>query len=83
MMRVRLHWKIYEICWTFEEMSRIRQNILSQGHLDKSKPAVKEVTERPCHGQELNPVSKMLWELEVPAEGSAELIINYAVKMWK
>jgi len=54
-----------------------------QGHLEKSKPAVKEVTERPSHGQELNPTSKLLWELEVPAEGSAELSIEYGVKMWK
>merc|ERR1712130_599611 len=54
-----------------------------QGHLEKSKPAVKEVTERPSHGQELNPTSKLLWELEVPAEGSAELNIEYGVKMWK
>merc|ERR1719219_1198074 len=53
-----------------------------QGHLEKSKPAVKEVTERPSHGQELNPTSKMLWELEVPADGSAELNIEYGVKMW-
>merc|ERR1719500_442556 len=54
-----------------------------QGHLKKSKPAVKEETERPSHGQELNPTSKLLWELEVPAEGSAELNIEYGVKMWK
>jgi len=54
-----------------------------QGHLEQSKPAVKEVTERPSHGQELNPTSKLLWELEVPAEGSAELNIEYGVKMWK
>ena len=54
-----------------------------QGHLGKSKPAVKEVTERPSHGQELNPTSKLLWELEVPAEGSAELNIEYGIKMWK
>jgi len=54
-----------------------------QGHLEKSEPAVKEETERPSHGQELNPTSKLLWELEVPAEGSAELNIEYGVKMWK
>ena len=39
-----------------------------QGQLEKSKPSVKEVTERPSHGQELNPTSKMLWELEVTAD---------------
>merc|ERR1711971_1254493 len=54
-----------------------------QGHLKKSKPAVKEETERPSHGQQLNPTSKLLWELQVPAEGSAELNIEYGVKMWK
>ena len=63
-----------------------------QGQLEKSKPSVKEVTERPSHGQELNPTSKMLWELEVTADieyavlpfqrlwkGSTE----YGVKIWK
>ena len=55
----------------------------AQGHLEKSQPAVKEVTERPSHGQQLNPTSKLLWELQVPAEGSAELNIEYGVKMWK
>ena len=57
--------------------------MLSQGHLEKSKPAVKEATEGPSQGQELNPISKLLWELEVPAEGSAELNIEYGVKAWK
>jgi len=60
---------------------KIEHNL--KGHLEKSKPAVKEVTERPSHGQELNPTSKLLWELEVPAEGSAELSIDYGVKLWK
>ena len=59
------------------------QYLLLQGHLENSKPAVKEVTERPSHRQELNPTSKLLWELEVPAEGSAELNIKYGIKMWK
>ena len=57
--------------------------MLCQGHLEKSKPAVKEATEGPSQGQELNPISKLLWELKVPAEGSAELNIEYGVKAWK
>eukprot|EP00092_Neocalanus_flemingeri_P030518 GFUD01033135.1.p1 GENE.GFUD01033135.1~~GFUD01033135.1.p1 ORF type:complete len:559 (-),score=202.78 GFUD01033135.1:889-2565(-) len=55
-----------------------------QGHLEKSNPVVKEVTERQSgnHG-ELNHISKLLWELSVPAEGTAELSIEYGIKVWK
>ena len=77
-------WLDLSILQYFRTKDDIYQHIFCpQGHLEKSTPSVKEVTERPSHGQELNPTSNLLWELEVPAEGSAELNIEYGVKMWK
>ena len=63
--------------------ARVKINNNSQGHLEKSKPAAKEATEGPSTGQELNPISKLLWELEVPAGGLAELTFEYGVKASK
>jgi hypothetical protein len=56
-----------------------------EGHLEKSSPKVKEATERGAGGgrHQLNPTSKLLWELEVPAGGEVVLSFQYGVKLWK
>jgi len=55
-----------------------------EGHLTNSDPTPKEAIERPSRSHmELNPTSKMTWEISVPAEGVAELNIQYDVKVWQ
>jgi len=61
---------------------KIEHNL--QGHVTKSEPAPKEQIERPSRSyRDLNPVSKLTWEVSVPAESQVEINIEYDIKMYQ
>merc|ERR1712080_785876 len=61
---------------------KIEHNL--QGHITKSEPAPKERIERPSRSyRDLNPVSKLTWEVSVPAKSLAEIQIEYDIKMYQ
>merc|ERR1712112_636636 len=61
---------------------KIEHNL--QGHITESVPAPKEQIERPSRSyRDLNPVSKLTWEVSVPAESQAEINIEYDIKMYQ
>jgi len=53
------------------------------GHLEKSVPNYIEVIEAQSESPTImNPTTRYVWEIQAPAKGKAELIINYCVKQW-
>ena len=57
---------------------------LLYGNLETSEPMHIEVTECQRTGlQEINPTSKYVWEITVPAKGKSDLVFKYYIKKWK
>eukprot|EP00092_Neocalanus_flemingeri_P085898 GFUD01108153.1.p1 GENE.GFUD01108153.1~~GFUD01108153.1.p1 ORF type:complete len:354 (+),score=101.75 GFUD01108153.1:108-1064(+) len=52
------------------------------GHLQESTPETKDKTERQSNHQGLNPTTKYVWEVQVPAAGKAEVNFKFCVKEW-
>merc|ERR1719483_1018025 len=52
------------------------------GHLEESTPEVKDKTERQSNHQDLNPTTKYVWEIQVPANGKEELNFKFCIKEW-
>ena len=55
---------------------------LLYGHLENSSPIPVEITERQTLHQDLNPKTKYVWEVNVPARGKAEIVFDYYIKNW-
>jgi len=55
---------------------------LLYGHLTTSNPEPIEKTERRHNSHGLNPTTKYVWQIKVPARNTAELTFKYCIKEW-